>query len=98
MESIKVYKLRNLNFNMFYITEDIMIIVLSMIPISFIIFLNFQINIKIFICSFIVVFFYFLIKQKYQGIKIYRILYYILLFFLRKRRYIYIPDTIKIEY
>ncbi|MCL4392615.1 hypothetical protein M1145_00530 [Patescibacteria group bacterium] len=97
MDSTKVYKLRSLNFNMFYITEDIVIIVLSAIPISFILLSSIQINIKIFISSSIAVFFYFLIKQKYKGDKIYKILYFMILYFLRQKKYIYIPDSLKIE-
>lgn len=97
MENIKIYKLRSLKFNMFYITEDVVIVILSGIPISLIFLSGLNINIKIFISSSIAVFFYFSIKQKYNGVKIYKILYFAIAFFLRKKKYIYIPDTISLE-
>ncbi len=84
---VKVYKIKRLKFNYINITKDILIVMLSLIPISFIIFANLILQVKIFISASFIIFFYMIIKQSFRGLFLYEYIYYFLIFSFRKKTY-----------
>jgi hypothetical protein len=86
---VKVYKLKRLKFNYISVTKDILIVVLSLIPISFVILSSLIFQIKIFISASFVIFFYMMIKQSFKGLYLYEYVLYFILFSIRRRKYFF---------
>ena len=91
---VKVYKLKRLKFNYISITKDILVAVLSLIPISFIILSSLVFQIKIFISASIIIFLYMMIKQSFKGLFLYEYVLYFVLFSIRKKKYFFEEDYI----
>lgn len=88
-ETSRVYKIKRLKFNYIDVTLDILIILISIIPVLFIVLSNILLQIKIFTSSAILLGSYFLTKQEFRGLKIYLYLFYSVKFFLRDKIYIF---------
>ncbi len=97
MDKVKVYKIKSLRNNYFYITSDIFVVLFSTPPLFVLIISSLDIHIKIFLGSSIVALFYFLIKQNFRGRPTYLYILDLLKYLFKNKKYIFLYNIFEVD-